>query len=449
MDTGRPLPRPPRRRQFGLIRRLMSDPRPVLDELCDEFGPIVGLGAGPMRLAIVGDPPAMREMFSTPVDAFRWGHRFNVLGFVVGGDSLIVSDGPDWERRRSSLRSGFSRRRLNGWVPTIVALTDAHLHRVMRELGDDTRVVDLYPVGRTLVQEVVVRTMFGARLAARSAEIAQLFESAQAYLESPFPRQLPNPLPVGRRATVRRDLQAVRTIIEEEMAWLRASPSAERTDVLADLVAAGDLSDDEIVDQVITLMGAGLDTTSATLAWVLWCTTLAGPELWQRLRAEADAVLTGDGGPYDERQLVALDLAGRVVRETTRLHPAGSFSPRMAHVDLMLAGYRIPRGTLIMWSAHLAGRDPRTWTDPLAFDPDRFVGLSDEDRAAVDLALVPFGWGARNCIGFALAQMELTLILARLVQHLDVEATATSEPDAVGMVVNRPSGGAPMLVSAR
>ena len=137
------------------------------------------------------------------------------------------------------------------------------------------------------------------------------------------------------------------------------------------------------------------------------------------------------------------------MRETTRLHPAGVVAPRMAAVDVVVGGHRIPKGTLVLPSAHLAGRDAAAWAEPLRFDPDRFVDPPEERKALADIAWVPFSRGARNCIGFALAQMELTLIVARLAQRLDIEATADELPKAVGLVVNRPEGGAPMRVKAR
>jgi cytochrome P450 len=431
----------------------MSDPRPVLDSLRHEHGPCLTMGAGPLRVAIIGDPVAMRELFGEPVDSFRWAHRFNVLGFVVGGDSLIVSDGADWARRRAPLRAGFSRRRLNSWVDMIVRRTDAHIDELLSRpargsSGVASDVVDLAPFGRGLVQEIVVRSLFGERLSRRAAEIAALFQRAQHYLESPFYRQLPHPFPVGRRARVRDDLTRLRTIVDDQIARVRVAPSGDPLDMLEALVVDGTLTDAEIRDQVITLMGAGLDTTSASLAWMLWCCALAGPAMWARLRAEADDVLAGEG-PFDETHLARLDLADRVMRETTRLHPAGSFSPRMAHVDVTLGDHRIPKGTLILWSAHLAGRDPAAWDDPLRFDPDRFVDMAPDKKALADIAWVPFGRGARNCIGFALAQMELTIIIARLAQRLDVEVATTSRPRAIGMVVNRPDGGVPARVGTR
>ena len=100
-------------------------------------------------------------------------------------------------------------------------------------------------------------------------------------------------------------------------------------------------------------------------------------------------------------------------------------------------------------SAHLAGRDEAAWEEPLRFDPDRFVDPPEDRRALADIAWVPLGRGARNCIGFTLAQMELTLIVARLAQRIDIEATAATPPRPVGLVVNRPEGGAPMRVRTR
>lgn len=449
-SPGRPLPHPPLRQQPGHLRRLFSTPQVVLDDLRAELGPIYGFGGGPVRVAVVGDPEALRELFAMPTERFRWGHKFNALGVVVGPSSMIVSDGAEHARRRRSVQSAFSRRRLNSWIPTIVERTDAAVDRLAADLGGSTEVVDLYQVGRSLLLEIVVRALFGEGLAARAPEIGALFQGPQDYLEAPAVKQIPHPFPGTARARVRADRKAIDAIIDAEIAHLRAHPSGDPRDVLSVLVQDGTIDDAEIRDQVATLMGAGYDTTASSLAWMLWCVSLT-PGLWGRLRAEADDVFgpVGASPAPDETTLARLDVAERTMRETTRLHPAGVLSPREAAEDVVVGGYRIPRGTLILWSAHLAGRDERAWEDPLRFDPDRFLHLGDEQRALADIAWVPFGRGARNCIGFALVQMELTLVIARLAQRLDIEAVTTTKPPAVGMVVNRPSGGAPMRVAAR
>lgn len=450
MTAARALPRPARTAQVRYLRRLFANPHDVLEELRDRHGPVVGLGAGPVRLAVVGDPSTIAEIFGSPTTSFRWNHKFNVLELVVGSTSMIVSDGEDHRRRRGAVQPGFGRRRLNGWIPMILDRTDAAIDDLLARHPAGDEPVDMYPIGRALVLRIAVRALFGERLAARASEIGELFQRPQDYLESPAIRQFPHPLPVGRRHGVRQDRRAFDAIVRSEMLRLRAEPDGDELNVLESLVTESDLFDDEICDQLASLVGAGFDTTAATLAWLL-LESIARADLWDRLGAEADAVL-GDldpDRPPDHSTLAALELAGRTVHESLRLHPAGVVGLRETVVDVVAGGYRIPRGTLIAWSPHLAGRDPDHWTEPLTFDPDRHLDPDPEQAALADAAWVPFGGGARNCIGFALAQIELTLILARLAQRLVCRPATDTIPPAVGMVVNRPLGGAPVSVAPR
>lgn len=457
------LPGPSGRAQLGPLRRMFADPVPVLEELRDTYGPVSGLGFGPARMAIVGDAASLRELFALPTESFRWGHKFNVLGFVVGDGSMIVSDGPDHRRRRGSVQAAFSRRRLEGWIPMILDEADAAIDALDLTPGTPSE-LDLYPVGRSIVLHVAVRAFFGARLAARADEIGALFRRSQDYLEQPGWRQVPHPFPGTARARVRADRHALDAIIDEAIADARAQPSGDPLDVLEALVQDASLTDAEIRDQVVTLIGAGYDTTAASLAWIL---QRAGrqPEVWARLRAEADEVLGSLGTPLaaDVTTLRRLGFADAVMRETLRLHPAGVLSPREAAVDVTVGGHTIAAGTLVLWSPYLAGRDGHAWPDALHFDPDRFLGgrggdgegehdaaaLTPDQQAVADGAWVPFGKGARMCIGFALAQMELTLITARLAQRLDITLVQPEVPRPKGMVVNRPEGGVPARVNRR
>jgi cytochrome P450 len=381
------IPGPRGLEQIRVLRRLLRDPAPVLDELATRYGTFCAFGAGPLRMVVVGDPALTTTLFGMPNSTFRWGYRLNLLGFVVGPRSMIVSDGDDHRRRRRAVTPAFAR---------------------------------------------------------RATEIGELFERPQAYIEAPVVRQIPHPFPVGRRPKVRADRRALDAIIDSEIAHRRASPQNDPSDIVATLVAAGDLSDAEIRDQTVTLIGAGYDTTAASLAWLLWRATQK-PELWEQLRAEAAAAFDGDHSSL----LAALPLADRVMREALRVHPAGLLSPRQTAIDLELGGHRIRRGTLVLWSAYLAGRNPASWVAPLRFDPDRFLTLNDAQKAATDQGWIPFGGGARNCIGFALAQMELTIILARLAQRLDLTPTSHEIPHPQGMVVNRPMNGVPLHVAVR
>ena len=431
-----------------LLMTMFRNPQPVLDQLRTEYGPVVGLGFGPAKLAIVGGPNEVRSLFTRPVEDFRWNHKFNALAVVVGSESMITSDGDDWARRRASVQSAFSRRRLNGWIPMILEQADSAIDALPAQ---GTHEIDLYRVGRAAILEIVVRAFFGESMADKATRFGELMQGSQDYLELPAWKQLPHPFPIGKRGRVKADRRAFDDLVRHAIVSNRANPTGDPDDVLEVLVNDDSISEQEILDQVNTLVGAGFDTTAASLAWMLWCCGLA-PDIWEALQAEADEVLGAPGHDHDavdHRTLNRLEVAGRVVHETLRLHPAGVISPREAARDIEVGGHTITKGTLILWSAHLSGRDPDVWNHPLHFDPDRFLDLTDDQQAAADAAWVPFGGGRRNCIGFALAQMELTLLISRLAQRLDVTPPATGKPGPVGMVVNRPQGGVPFQINRR
>ena len=357
-----------------------------------------------------------------------------MLRFYVGDGSMIVSDGDDHRRRRGVAQPAFARRRLDGWVPMIVAEADKTIDGT---IAPSDGVIDLFPIGRRLVLTIVINALFGSAFGARAAEIDGLIEPAKTYLEQPFARQLPHPLPFTRRARVRTARAQFDALIDAEIARRRAAGLTDSGDVLDLLLAPGALTDAEIRDQVVSLIAAGYDTTASSIAWTL-IRAAALPDVWARLRAEADSVLGGELGPTTLQQL---PYAKAVVREAMRLHPAGVFSPRQATRDIAMGPHTIRKGTFILFCPYLAGRDADAWPDPLRFDPDRHLAADGSDPAPLNPAWVPFGRGPRHCIGFALAEMELILVLSRIAQRLDIELESSSVPKPYGMVVNRPTGG--------
>jgi cytochrome P450 len=425
-----------------LLRRLLDEPVPVLEECATRFGRSFTLGAGPARIAVVGDPARLADVFAEPSTSYRWGHALNVIGFIVGPTSLIVSDGDDHHRRRSAVQPAFARRQLDGWIPMIAAEADRTIDERLAPALDRGASSDLYPVGKDLVLAITVKAFFGNGLEHRTREIAEIFDELQAYLELPAAKQVPHRIPGTRRARARSARRRFDQLVDREVDRRRSLPpggddGGDLLDVFVDAGVSG-LSGAEVRDQVNTLIGAGYNTTAATLAWTLH-RALATPGVWPRLRAEADAVL--GAGPVDPRSLHELRYSSAVVHEALRLHPAGAFAPRVAVADVAVGDAVIRRRTAVLWSPYLAGRDPSVWEDPLQFDPDRHLDPAPVAQATMDSAWVPFGKGPRRCIGFALAQMELTLILARWAQRLDLSLVRPETPAPYGMVVNRPRGG--------
>ena len=279
---------------------LVSEPCRPLDELSAQFGPTFEIALGPLRLVVVGDPEQARELMSTEEAAFRWGRVARNLGMVVGRTSIILSDGSEHRRRRALVQPGFARRRLDSWNPLVVAETDRIIDEtVAAGAGAAPVEVDLHQLMRVLVRRIVVRVLFGSGLGSRADEIGALLEPAMSYATQPFLRQLPHPIPYTRRARARAARRAVDGLIDEELARCRANRDPDATDLLSALVDAEDgLSDAEIRDQVVTLIAAGYDTTTAAVSWLL-ARAVTTPGVWNGLRAEADEWLDADAAKVD------------------------------------------------------------------------------------------------------------------------------------------------------
>jgi cytochrome P450 len=185
-------------------------------------------------------------------------------------------------------------------------------------------------------------------------------------------------------------------------------------DLLTRLVQDPQMDDDLIRDQLLTMLIAGHDTSTALFAWMLY---LLGehPQAMARVQAEVAAVLNG-ALPAAEHlnQLHYLDL---VTRETLRLYPPIHIGNRQAVDDVQLPEGTIPAGNRVMYSIYLSHRDPAHWENPAAFDPERF----ERQAAMPAFTYVPFGGGPRNCIGATFAQIEAKVVMARLFQRVRLE----------------------------
>jgi cytochrome P450 len=185
---------------------------------------------------------------------------------------------------------------------------------------------------------------------------------------------------------------------------------------LLDRLIAGGLNDDLIRDQMLTMLIAGHDTSTALLSWALY---LLGdhPQAMMQARLEVDDVL-GKRAPTveDAGQLRFLD---QVIKEALRLYPPIHIGNRVVPQDTLVSGYRVPADTRVMYSIYLTHRDREHWPDAHCFKPERFDRSLRHGRPA--LAYVPFGGGPRNCIGATFAQIESKVVLARILQRFELQ----------------------------
>lgn len=375
--------------------RLFRSPHTSAQALHREFGEVVATGLGPLRFVFLFGPDANRLLLSERTEAFLWGPALRALLPVDGPTALVLSDGDDHKRRRRIVQPAFAQRRIEAYVPGMVDEVDRAIDDL--PVGE---VIDLYATFRLVVRRMVVRALFGDSFRARADELGEVLEPAMSFADRMPQAQQPW-LPAARRARAAR--AAADRIVDEEAA--RPDPEG----VLGVLVAS-DLSQQEIRDQVVSLIAAGYDTTSAAVAWALY------------------ALLRHDRWTADQ------DLDA-VIKETQRLWPGAAVSARQSVEPVTFRGHEIPAGTLVLYSPWVTHRMPSLWDRPDEFVPERWEREPDDPYA-----YVPFGGGYRRCIGFGLATTEIRVILDRLLERVRFDLkTETPEPGGVSAL--RPLGG--------
>jgi cytochrome P450 len=260
--------------------------------------------------------------------------------------------------------------------------------------------------------DVIVRAIFGARDPARVARFHAVVDEVIARLPAwlMFSPWLQRPMfGVGPWDRYQRAAGRLCDLLREEIAAARLAPEG-RDDVMSLLLAARDedgqaLPDDELVDELRTLVIAGHETTATTLAWSLWRLHRT-PDALRRLRAELDAA-----GP-DPAALAALPYLSAVCDETLRLHPIVPIMARRLARDWTLAGHTLRAGTMICPAVMLTHLDRALYPDPHTFRPERFL-----DRRYGPGEFYPYGGGARRCLGAAMAAWELRVALGTLLRN--------------------------------
>jgi cytochrome P450 len=311
--------------------------------------------------------------------------------------------------------------------------------------------LDLYAWTRRLALRVAMRALFGLDpdRAAGDIDAAGEFERALSFYSRDYLLQtLRGPrTPWATMANARRRLDAV---LYREIARRRAHPEAAGEDVMSLLVLARDedgseLSEREVRDQVMTLLFAGHDTTTSTVAF-LFRELARAPHVAERLAQELARVL--DGGPPSAEQLAdGLPELEMAVDETLRLYPPAWVGPRRSVEPFEFGGHTVPAGVAVNYCSWASHRLPDVFEDPDAFIPERFA---PEARARLPKgAYVPFGGGSRTCIGMRFGLMEARVIAATVLRRFRLELPSNHELSIRQMPTLSPRGGLPMTVRGR
>lgn len=394
---------------------------------------------------IISEPDLVHDVLVNQAAKF---YKLRLIKYALGpflGNGLLTSEGDFWKRQRKLSQPAFHARRVENYADTMVEYTQRML--AGWHSGEKRR-IDREMMKLTL--NIVSKTLFDADVSGDADRVGELLtrvlEASNDRINAAIP--LPEWLPNAKRDQMRRDVAELDVILQRFIDERRQS-GEDRGDLLSMLLAAQDddgssMTDKQLRDELMTIFLAGHETTAMNLSWT-WYLLSQHPEVVANLKAEVDTVL-GDRPPT-MADLANLPYTEMVIKESLRLYPPAPAVGREPIEDVQVGGYTIPKGAIINISVFAMHRNPAFFPDPETFDPQRFSPEREKDISRY--AYLPFGAGPRVCIGNSFALMEARLILATMMQQVDIELVAGQSIVPKQLVTVRPQFGIEMHITRR
>jgi cytochrome P450 len=355
------------------------------------------------------DPDAVKEIFADDGNGMHAGELAKSLSAFLGESSLLMLDGAEHIRHRKLLLPPFRGERMQSYAGSMLAESNAAV-----DTWRDGEAFAFHEHAQRITIRVILETVFGFRAGPKrdvfEKQLTRALEiSAWAPLLIPAMQVDLGPWsPWGRWL---RESGKAHRLLFAEIDERRREGDTSRNDVMSLLLSARDengapMTDQELRDELITLLVAGHETTATALGWALrWI--LTHPDVQRRLVAEIGAAL-----PLTPERILKLEYLDAVIRESMRLNPVLPVVGRLLKRPMKIGGWDLPAGVAVIGSMYLAQRRAETYADPEVFDPDRFL-----KRKFSPNEMFPFGGGVRKCIGMAFALYEMKVVLATVLSR--------------------------------
>jgi len=405
------------------------DPTGYLESTHREFpdlfwGNGIGFGDG---IVIVTHPDLIQYILTNDRKQFTAPGKLNlILEPLVGDESIITIEGDRHRRRRQLLMPSFHGERLIVYGDLICRLT----RNVFDQLTEN-EVFSARKMTQAISLEVIFEAVFGLSDGDRANQIRELLSTTADRFNSPLASAMlffkflqqnwGSQSPWGKFLHLRQQLD---NLLYAELKERRANPDESRTDILSLLLAARDeegqpMTDKELRDELMTLLFAGHETTATAMAWALYWIHQC-PPVKTKLLEELDSLEPG----ADPMTIAKLPYLTAVCQETLRRSPVAMLTfPRISTEPVELCGYYFPADTIFMGCMYLTLQREDLYPNPQEFRPERFL-----ERKYTPFEFIPFGNGARRCVGEALALYEMKLAIATILTHYRLEF-AGSQPE--------------------
>jgi cytochrome P450 len=434
------LPGPPRLPVLGNAHRIRATAmHQVTERWSERYGSIYRFDLGPRRFVVISDPDVINEILRQRPEGFRrWSEIESITHEMWGTPGVFAAEGEEWRRARRLVVTALNTNKLQRYFE-IIATATRRLHGRLERAAREGLPIEIGTALSAFTVDVTSALAFGRDLntlehgdGELQGHLHRVFHTTNRRLLAPFPYWRRVKLPADR--ALDRSMAVLRPtvlgFVEEARQRIAADPSLRDSprNFLEGMVAAqekdGTFTDGEILANVLTLLLAGEDTTSHTMAWTIWSVAQA-PEVQERWAEEARDVLGDQPYPFDHETVDDLRYGEGVLRESMRLKgvaPIGSAEPL---ADTEVAGIAMPAGTRILLLTRQAGF--RDLDRAQEFLPERWLG-EDGVEAPDQKAFLAFGAGPRFCPGRNLAFLEAKTALAMIARNFEVSLDPTAKP---------------------
>ncbi|MCA9907354.1 MAG: cytochrome P450 [Anaerolineae bacterium] len=419
---------------FGSMRPFAQDRLNFLIECREEYGDLVHLRILGRHAYLINDPDLVRFVLVEHPELFHKTPLFKRATRNVIGNGLLTSEGEFHKRQRQLAQPAFHHQRIANYGDEMVDFT-----RQMLDSWQPGAVLDIHEAMMQLTMQIVARTLFHAEVVEDAHQIGTAITTALRFAtqRTARPLSLPDWVPTRTNREVKQQTALLHTTIDRIINEHRTT-NADQGDLLSMLMLAEDehgerMSDQQLRDEAMTIFIAGHETTADALTWTFFLLA-QHPEIERKLQ---DEIALLHGLPPTVNDLAHLPYTEMVIKESMRLYPPAWIVPRLAISDFELGGYPIRHNSIVFTSPYTMHRHPRYFPDPERFLPERWT--PEQEKTLPRYAYFPFGGGPRVCIGNGFAMMEARLVLATIVQQVQLRLVAGQQITPEPVITLRPA----------
>jgi cytochrome P450 len=438
---------------YRLVRKFLRDPLKLLIDISHTYGDIAHFKFGSQNVYLLNNPDYIEDVLVTNYKKFIKSRGLQVSKRLLG-NGLVTSEGEYHDLQRHLIQPTFYPKRIKSYSDMMIKQAND-----MCNGWQDGAILDIHKEMTKVTLAIICKTVLGYDIDPEHDEVGEALLTCMKYfnrLLMPFGELIEKIplLPINKGfQKAKKDLDSiVYGMIKEHRKKLDKGYEKEsHDDLLLTLLQAQDeeagigrMNDEQIRDEVMTIFLAGHETTANALTWTYYLLS-ENPLIETRLQEELYSIFGNSRTPIRVDDVPKLQFTEKILTESMRLCPPAWALGRQAVDDYKVGGYSIPKGSIILMSQYVMHRDPRYFSEPNRFYPDRWT--EEFKKQLPRFSYFPFGGGIRGCIGEPFAWLEGILLLATICRQWSLKHIPSHKVELKPLITLRPKYGMHMKIT--